>query len=195
MTSIAPRLSRPRLAPLDPPDWDPAVHQILDPGRRPDEFGDPAQPVFNVFRTLANYPAQMKRMSPWGNHLLFKSSLEPRVREILILRTGWVCQAAYEWAHHEEIALTQAGVSPEDVEAVRRGRFDDPADQVLIDAVDELLRDRFIGQATWDGLAAKLATRQLMDLVFTVGHYASMCMALNTFGVQLEPEYQDGAGR
>ena len=68
------RLSAPRIPPVASADFDPIVQQILAPQRRPEEFGGGQQPVFNVFRTLAAYPALMKRMSPWGNHLLFKSS-------------------------------------------------------------------------------------------------------------------------
>jgi 4-carboxymuconolactone decarboxylase len=182
----APRLPSPRIAPIEPRDFDPAVREALGP--MPD-----GQPVYNVLRTLAAYPALVKRLAPWGNHLLFKSSLPAREREIVILRTGWVCQAAYEWAHHCRIGLEEAGLKPADVDAVRAGRFPSPEDQGLIDAVDQLLSDRFIGEAVWTVLAARYTTQQLMDLVFTCGHYASICMALNTFGVQLEPGFQAGA--
>ncbi len=187
---MRPHLGKPRISPLDPKDFDPVVQQILDPGRRPDAFGQEAAPVYNVFRTLAVYPALMKRMSPWGNHLLFKSSLPPREREMAILRTGWVCRAPYEWAHHKEIALSQAGLTIADLEAVQSGRSPQPIDQAILDAVDQLLTQRFVSDEVWAALAAGLSTEQLMDLVFTVGHYASMCAALNTFGVQLEPGFE-----
>lgn len=186
-------LSEPRIAPVEPQNFDPIVQQILDPGKRPAAFGEGEQPIYNVFRTLANYPALMKRMSPWGNHLLFKSSLPAREREILILRTGWRCQAAYEWAHHRRIGLDEAGLTESDLSCIRAGRFPAPEDQVLLTAVDELLDSRFLSDTTWGVLAHRFENPQLMDLVFTVGHYASMCAALNSFGVQLEPEYEGAA--
>ena len=43
-----------------------------------------------------------------------------------------------------------------------------------------------IRDATWRALAARYDVRQLMDLVFTVGQYTLVSMALNTLGVQLD---------
>jgi 4-carboxymuconolactone decarboxylase len=43
-----------------------------------------------------------------------------------------------------------------------------------------------IGDATWSALAARYSTMQLLDLVFTVGQYTLVSMALNTLGVQLD---------
>ena len=39
---------------------------------------------------------------------------------------------------------------------------------------------------TWDELAARYDTRQLMDVVFTVGQYNLVSMALKTFRVPLD---------
>ena len=54
-------------------------------------------------------------------------------------------------------------------------------------ATDELHADAFISNATWAALAAHLDTQQLMDLIFTVGQYNLVSMALNSLGVQPEP--------
>jgi hypothetical protein len=50
--------------------------------------------------------------------------------------------------------------------------------------VDELHGDAMIANATWAALSALFGSEQLMDLVFTVGQYQLVSMALNTFGVQ-----------
>jgi 4-carboxymuconolactone decarboxylase len=186
---IAPRLTSPRLAPAEPDVWDDKVRELLVK-KRPEEFGAAEQPVFNVFKTLANYPALMKRLAPWGNHVLFKSSLPPREREILILRAGWLARASYEWAHHVEIGLATAGLTVADIQNIKAGPDDEsvpPNDAVLLRAADELVRDQFVSDTTWAVLEERFTPEQLMDLVFTVGHYTMMCMALNSFGVQLEP--------
>ncbi len=59
-------------------------------------------------------------------------------------------------------------------------------ERALIRAVDELRRDAFIHDATWAKLAENYSTQQLMDVVFTVGEYNLVSMALRTFGVQRE---------
>ena len=43
-----------------------------------------------------------------------------------------------------------------------------------------------IANDTWAQLSTRFGTEQLMDLVFTVGQYQLVSMALNTFGVQLD---------
>ena len=57
----------------------------------------------------------------------------------------------------------------------------------LLRASDELYRDDMISDATWSALAARLDTRQLLDVLTTSGGYRMVSMALNTLGVQLEP--------
>jgi hypothetical protein len=44
-----------------------------------------------------------------------------------------------------------------------------------------------IEQPTWNRLAAHLSTAQLMDLVFLIGCYDVLAMALGAFQSQLEP--------
>ncbi len=61
-------------------------------------------------------------------------------------------------------------------------------ERALLRAVDELLGDALIGEETWSTLAADLDDRQLMDVVFTVGAYDVLAMALRTFGVPLDDD-------
>ena len=60
-------------------------------------------------------------------------------------------------------------------------------DALLLRAVDELHADSIIADPTWKALSEQRSTQQLLDLVFTVGQYNLVCMALNTLGVQLDP--------
>jgi hypothetical protein len=48
-----------------------------------------------------------------------------------------------------------------------------------------------VSDATWQGLSEHLNQQQLMDLVFTVGQYNLVSMALNSFGVQLDQGVPD----
>ena len=54
----------------------------------------------------------------------------------------------------------------------------------MLKATDELHADAFVSDATWNALAKLLTTEQLRDMVFTVGQYNLVSMALNSFGVQ-----------
>jgi alkylhydroperoxidase family enzyme len=171
------RLERPRLEPL-------AMNE-LDGDLRA-RFGDGK--ILNIFRTLAHHPKLMKRWLVFGNHILGKNTLTPRDRELLILRVGWLCRAEYEWAQHAEIAL-RSDLIQEEIERVTKGPEApgwSEAEVALLRAADELVGDAFITDDTWTALTAFYNTKQMMDLVFTVGQYNLVSMALNSLGVQME---------
>ena len=59
-------------------------------------------------------------------------------------------------------------------------------DIALLKATDELHSDAHVSDETWSRLSEFFSTEQLMDIVFTVGQYNLVSMALNSFGVQLD---------
>ncbi len=189
------RLDKPRLEPLGKAGWDDDVREIFDKNGDRDE-----NDVFNIFKTLAHHPKLMKRWMPFANHILFKSTLSPRDREILILRIGWLCKAEYEWAQHVIIGKA-AGMSDDDVKAIADGPSSShwgDKERLLLQATDELRADSFVSEATWNALSKHYSTQQLMDLVFTVANYNLVSMVLNSLGVQLDDGlkgFQETAGR
>ena len=177
------RLSEPRIHPQKESEWDEDARKLIE-GFKKISKG----PVTNIMATLANYSKLYNRWRVFGNHVLFKSSLPPRDREILILRIGWLCQAEYEWGQHVIIGK-RAGLNQEEIIQIIEGPNAEgwnDFDATLVRAVDELYIDSFITDATWQRLAVKYNKHQLIDLVFTVGQYNLVSMALNTLGVQLE---------
>lgn len=179
------RLKKPRIEPLTPAEWSEEVRAILAPVRDRDAGGR----VLNVQATLARHPKLLKRWNVFGNHVLFKSTLPARHREILILRIGWLCRSGYEWGQHVTIGR-RAGLTDPDFERLRQGPDApgwDPFEAALVRAADELHRGAFVSDATWAALARRYDPKQLMDVVFTVGQYNLVAMALNSFGVQLDP--------
>ena len=70
------RLDTPRIPPLEDAQIDPETLE---------RFGGR---VLNIFRTLAHHPKLMKRWLVFGNHVLSKSTLSARDREIAILRVA-----------------------------------------------------------------------------------------------------------
>jgi 4-carboxymuconolactone decarboxylase len=173
------RLEKPRIAPLAADQWSEQVKEIMGPFVRQGR-------VFNIFKTLAHHPELMRRWLVFGNHVLGKSTLAPRERELVILRIGYLCRSGYEWGQHVLIAR-EAGMSDEEIRSAKSGP-DTPGlarlDRLLLKATDELHGDAHIADATWQALAEHLTVQQLMDLVFTVGQYNLVSMALNSFGVQ-----------
>lgn len=179
------RLSSPRIPPLPESEWDDETRQLMAGLEREGQ-------VFNIFRTLARHPGLLRRWLVFANHVLSKSTLPARERELAILRMGWLSRAGYEWGHHAAMGQ-QAGLSAAEVRRVAEGPQAsgwDPFEAALLRAVDELHADSFISDPTWQSLAGRYSTEQMLDLVFTAGQYKLVCMALNSIGVQLEEGFE-----
>ena len=133
----------------------------------------------------------MKRWLVFGNHVLAKSTLPARDRELLILRTGWNCRAPYEWGQHVAIARSDRHHRRRDRARRRRSRrrrAGPDADALLLRAADELHDDQTLTDATYAALAARYDVQELLDLVFTVGQYHLVSMALNAFRVERDDD-------
>jgi 4-carboxymuconolactone decarboxylase len=168
----------PRLKPLPRDQWDDETKALL---------GDSA---LNIFATFAHHPKLMKRWLVFGNHVLAKSTLPARDRELIVLRTGWNCRAPYEWGQHVVIARS-IGITDEEITRISVGPDADgwpEADAVLLRAADELHDEQTLTDATYNALAQRYDVQQQLDLVFTVGQYHLVSMALNAFRVDREDD-------
>ena len=172
------RSRMPRISPLPESEWTDEVRELLPRG--PD--GAP----LHIFTTLARYPKLLKRWMIFGNHILGKNTLPARERELLILRTGWLCQSAYEFHQHTRIGLA-SGLTPDEIKNLTGDVSEwHGFDAVLVRAADELHAKQKLSDSTWNSLTERLNEQQVFDLLFTIGQYTLVSMVLNSLGVQIE---------
>jgi alkylhydroperoxidase family enzyme len=182
----------PRLTPLPPKEWSKAAGEalapLLPPTGRPRGGNGPKG--LNALGLLARYPALALAYNTFSGQVMYGSTLTPRQRELLVLRVAAHRGSEYEWRQHVASAGDN-GVDPDEVARIATGteapQWSD-LERALLRAVDELLGDALIGEETWSTLATDLDDRQLMDVVFTVGAYDVLAMALRTFGVPLDDD-------
>lgn len=173
------RLRVPRIPPLPESEWTDEVRELLP-------TGGATGPRLNIFTTLVRHPKLFKRWTVFGGHILGKSTLPVRERELVILRTGWRCKSHYEFHQHTRIGLA-CGLTREEIAKLTRSADDwSGRDALLVRASDELHDDQIIEDATWAGLQEHFDEKQLIDLIFTIGQYTLVSMVLNTLGVQAE---------
>src|SRR3954447_17987899 len=147
-----------RLEPLAPRSWPPEMRDALAP-LTPPEPRAPDQPKgLNLLGTFARHPALTQAYHQFVAHLLYRTTLTPRQRELLILRVAAVLAADYERAQHVLLAL-QVALTPDAIAAVRvsgnRSRWE-PNEAALRAATDELVADARISDETWGVLVAEL---------------------------------------
>jgi alkylhydroperoxidase family enzyme len=175
--AFTPRLTTPRLAPLAKANATPEQQQMLANDS-------------NIYATLAHHIDLFNRWTPLTQFLLDGSSLPPREREIIMLRMGWLCQAEYEWSQHARIAQGAPGLTAQDIQRIAVGPTApgwNEEQRALLLAADELRREAFVTDRTWTALSKHYDTRQLIEIVYTVGSYTMTGLAINSFGIQIEP--------
>lgn len=173
-------LKKPRIEPVVLAQASPEIRQMLDPSGSGRE-------IAAVYRTFARHPKLYAPRQILSEYIRTKSTLSPRVREMLILRIGWRCQSAYEWAAHAP-AGRRAGLTDDQIRRLARSGYDgwSAADAAIVRAADELFDSDTISDATWDALDDQFDERQLLDVLITTGGYRMVSMVLNTFGVPAE---------
>ena len=181
-------MAEPRLTPVTAGD-DPRLAEIFAKGLN----GPNGEPL-NIFGTLGHHPDLLKRWVVFAAHVLSKSTLPPRDRELLILRTGWNCQSRYEFSQHAIIALS-CDISPEEVSRTKGDPACDGAwsshDALLLRAADELHASSTLSDDVWAGLSETYDTTQMLDLIAAVGNYHLVAMFLNATRVALDDGVPD----
>ncbi|TFV59772.1 carboxymuconolactone decarboxylase family protein [Mycobacterium sp. PS03-16] len=174
-----------RLAPLPADEWDDEVRRALSP-LLPAERSNPRD-AGNLLATLVRHPPLTRAYLEFNAHLLRGSTLSVRLREVALMRAVLRRNCDYLWDHHVPLAQ-RAGLSAADIEAIRDGDMADGLDRLVIRAVDELDGGAALSDETWASLGRYLDDRQRMDLVFTIGGYTVLAVAVNTFGIAAETD-------
>jgi alkylhydroperoxidase family enzyme len=147
----------------------------------------------NAVATYSRYPALGSAMLPYTEFLLTKSTLPPRHRELLWLRTAWLARSDYMWAQRAP-AARRAGVSDAELARIALGPDApgcDPFEAALLRAADELHVDAFVSDATWAALATRYDANQLTDLLYGVGEIEMHATFASTLRIEIEPELTD----
>jgi alkylhydroperoxidase family enzyme len=173
------RDQRPRIPPVTDPS--PEVADMLATGWLHD--GKP----LNMPRTLAHHPRLLRRFSAFAGLFLMKSELPLRDRELLTLRSTFRTGAEYYFGHHVLVA-ERSGISDD----VLR-RITAPAevwsgpDELLVRVADEMVDHAILTDRTYDDLARRYNTAQLMEAILIPGFYRMVAGFVNTLGVEREP--------
>jgi alkylhydroperoxidase family enzyme len=172
--------TRARVGPVAPADRSPQQRKVLH-----QVGGDNAA---NVFATMAAHPTLVEAWLPFCLYLLRCPEFSARHREMVILRTAWLCGAHYEWAHHVGFALG-SGLSENEIRALSGESADWTAEEcALLDGVDELHAYHTLTDETWNRLARFLSTDQLITLPMLVGQYTMLAGTLNALGVAIDDD-------
>jgi alkylhydroperoxidase family enzyme len=144
----------------------------------------------NVFRVLLRHPGLARAVNDLLSTMLWHGALDARLRELAIMRIGWLTASDYEWTQHWRVALG-LGVSEDDLLGVRdwpaHEAFGEPERAVLA-ATDDVVRDGAVSAQTWAACARELGADPavLIELVTAIGTWRMVATLLHSLEIPLE---------
>lgn len=158
----------------------------------------PLEAIPEIMFTMCRFPGLWDRMIDLTLEIQGPGAvLELRDRKLAILRTGWLCQAPYEFGEHVNQAR-RAGFTPDEVERITVGSVApewNEHERAILRAVEELHADTMVSDQTWAQLAQRLNDHQLVELLVLVGQFVATAYFQNSLRLRLEPGNEGLEGR
>ena len=153
------------LQPEDLPDH-PALVERIRKGRRGN--------VINVYKILMHTPDIASVWLDLVNAVRFKTALDDRLREIVIIRIGYLNKCAYVVNQHVPELSVPAGLPQEQSEALadwRASKFFDERERAALAYTDAVTRDVDAPDAVFAALKPHFNERQIVELTVLIGTY------------------------
>ena len=142
----------------------------------------------NAVATMLAYPVLARRVFTHDRYIVNDSTLPPRHRALLGLRTAWLTRSSYLWAHRAAVAK-RAGLADAELRRIAQGPDApgwDPFEATLLRTADELHVDSIISDASWKALSARYDLPQMIDTIDTAGETTMYAGLFNSLGIEIE---------
>jgi alkylhydroperoxidase family enzyme len=150
----------------------------------------PVLAPLNIFRLLLRRPKLARAVNDLLFSLLFGGALDDRLRELVIMRIGWVTGSNYEWTQHWKVAQDAFGCSPEDLLAVRDWRSAErfgAAERAVLAATDETLATGTLSNETWAQCSQHLGgAEERIELVASIATWRLISQLARSCEVPVE---------
>ena len=150
------------------------------------------QQVLNIYRAAGHASALAPDFFRLGNKILFKTKLDPKLRELAILRVGYLAQAPYEYTKHEQIGR-KAGLGEEQIADLRnwaRSEAYSPIERAVLQYTDEVARGHRASDDTFAAVRGHLDDERVVELTITIGFYEMICRLLESLQVDIEDDFK-----
>jgi len=146
----------------------------------------------NVSRMLATASGPVfHAVSAVGSALINGSSLPPNIRELAILRVGYISKSRYETFQHEALAR-HVGMEEAEISAIATGDAKasalNAAQSAALEFVDDMVANVRASDRTLDAVRQHLSDAEVVDLIMVTGFYMLICRVLETTGVELDSD-------
>jgi len=145
-------------------------------------------PQLNISRMLAGSPSMFKPLTRVFSAYLNDGLLSAELREIVILRVGYLRGSEYEIVSHQRVAKL-IGMAPERVAALVPGEKQEvftPQERAVLHFVDEVVGDGGASGEAFDAVALFMSPAELIELTVVIGVYTMVSQICATFDIEAE---------
>lgn len=142
----------------------------------------------NVFKLAAWADGMAPSFFAFVTDVFAKTALDPKLRQIAILRVGHICQSAYETYQHEKLAKI-VGMTDQQIAATRDGKSIEALDEQQIAVLrfaEEMTTDIKVSDATFAKVRGFLPEKELTELTIITSFYSAICRFLETMEIEVE---------
>lgn len=158
----------------------------------------PLDGIPEIMFTMCRYPDLWQKLMDLSIQIQGPESVLPlRDRKLAILRTGWLCQAPYEFGEHVKLSK-RSGLTGEEIERVVAGSSApgwDDHERAIVRAAEELHENAMVSDATWAQLSSRLNDHQLVELLILIGQFTATAYFQNSLRLRLESGNEGLAAR
>ena len=163
------------IEPEQHPELEPIIAKIRS-GRR--------GTVINVYKLLLHTPAIAEIWLDLINAVRWKVDLDGRLREVVIIRIGYLNRCSYVVKQHVPQHSAPEGLTQEECDALadwRASSFFNARERAALAFTDASTREVDVPDAAFEALRGHFGERQIVELTILIGTYnmhTRMCQAL-----------------
>jgi 4-carboxymuconolactone decarboxylase len=143
--------------------------------------------ILNIFRALSHSPEALRRFMKFGSYFLTEGKLDRKLRELAILRAGWLCKAPYEFSQHISFGR-RTGLSDDQIRAIAEPRASlfTPNEMAVLAFATEMTSDARVSDATFAAVRSFLNEEEIVEMTMVTGYYNMVSRVLNTLEVDID---------
>ena len=144
-------------------------------------------PILNIFRAMSHSPEALRRFMKFGSYFLGEGKLDPKLRELAILRAGYLCRSPYEFSQHVSFGR-RTGLSDSQIRGIAEPNVAlfDSREMAVLTYAGELTTDSRVSDATFAAVAAFLNDEEVVELTMVTSFYNMVSRTLNALQVDVD---------
>jgi 4-carboxymuconolactone decarboxylase len=148
--------------------------------------------LINVYKLLLHTPALAASWLDLISTARFKTALDGRLREIVIIRVGYLNRTDYVVKQHVPVLSVPEGVSKQESDALadwRASNFFDARERAALAYADAMTRDIDVPDSVFDALRPHFSEQQIVELTVLIGIYNMHTRVFTALRIDPEPHH------